>query len=95
MTTSINLSDLSGVLPSAVATSPPAPADQRERRTISCAIRRESDKTIFEFTVPNHDEGMRIEMPALLDAQQCAQVVDCFIRQCVSGPDTVMYDTPE
>ena len=95
MTTSINLSDLSGALPGAVATSPPAPADQRERRTISCAIRREWDKTIFDFTFPNRSEGMCVEVPALLDAQQCAEVVNCFIRQCVSGPDTVMYDTPE
>ena len=95
MTTSINLSDLSGALPGAVATSPPAPADQRERRTISCAIRREWDKTIFDFTFPNRSEGMCVEVPALLDAQQCAQVVDLFVRECVAGRSTVMFACPE
>ena len=94
MATHIDLSDLNSALPGAQATAPP-PVTRQNATVISCAISHQQDKTIFDFTFPNRSEGMCVEVPALLDAQQCAEVVNCFIRQCVSGPDTVMYDTPE
>ena len=94
MATHIDLSDLNSALPGAEATAPP-PVTRQNATVVSCAISHQQDKTIFDFTFPNKTEGMCVEVPGLLDAQQCSTVVDLFVRECVAGRSTLMYACPE
>lgn len=81
MTTSINLSELHGALPSTDHAAP--------RLAITCSISHRDGKTVFDFD--RAGQGARIEIPAILDETQCGIVVQLFLQCAAPGHGTVIY----
>ena len=88
--THIDLRDLGDALPDSDSVIPPA-ATRQDATTISCACWIEDNKTIVDFSFPNLSEGLRLEVPYLLDAKQCESMVELFIRDCMSGRGPVRF----
>ena len=70
----MNLSELRGALPEAKATLVP----EHRQTPMTCEITRENGETAFDLCFKG--ESLKVTVPTLLDAEQCASVVALIVQ---------------